>query len=102
MLTLGYGEKKRTNRRIMGNSRAADSGNDMLIALAAGLALGGVFHFENITLSALAVIPSLLGMWYGTKVRERISAATFRRRFLIFIAILDSELAIRPFFLSGR
>jgi hypothetical protein len=30
---------------------------------------------------------------------ERISAATFRRWFLIFLAILGLELVVRPFFL---
>jgi uncharacterized membrane protein YfcA len=69
------------------------------VALAAGLARGGAFHLGNMTLSAFAVIPSLLGMWVGTAVRERISAATFRRWFLIFLAILGLELAVRPFFL---
>ena len=69
------------------------------IALAAGLARGGAFHLGNITLSALAIIPALLGMWVGTKVRKRISPATFRRWFLIFIAILGLELAVHPFFL---
>ena len=69
------------------------------IALAAGLARGGAFHLGNITLSALAVIPALLGMWVGTTVRKRISPATFRRWFLIFIAILGLELAVHPFFL---
>jgi uncharacterized protein len=68
------------------------------IALAAGLARGGAFHLGNITLSALAVIPSLLGMWVGTAIRERISATTFRRWFLIFLAILGLELVVRPFF----
>jgi uncharacterized membrane protein YfcA len=69
------------------------------IALAAGLARGGAFHLGNITLSALAIIPSLLGMWAGTAVRHRISAATFRLWFLIFLVILGLELAVRPFFL---
>ncbi|WP_027921770.1 sulfite exporter TauE/SafE family protein [Pseudomonas sp. URMO17WK12:I12] len=68
------------------------------IALAAGLVRGGVLHLENITLSALAIIPALLGMWVGTVVRKRISPATFRRWFLIFIAILGLELAAHPFF----
>lgn len=68
------------------------------IALAAGLARGGAFHLENITLSALAVVPALLGMWVGTKLRGRISAATFRRWFLIMLAILGLELALHPFF----
>src|ERR1700753_1611256 len=49
------------------------------IALAAGLARGGAFHLGNIALSTLAIIPSLLGMWAGTAIRERISATTFRR-----------------------
>jgi uncharacterized membrane protein YfcA len=69
------------------------------IALAAGLARGGAFHLGNVTLSALAVIPSLLGMWVGTAVRERISAAIFRRWFLVLLAILGLELAVHPFFL---
>ncbi|HEY4291594.1 sulfite exporter TauE/SafE family protein [Luteibacter sp.] len=68
------------------------------IALAAGLARGGAFHLGNIALSTLAIIPALLGMRVGTTVRERISAATFRRGFLILIALLGLELAIHPFF----
>lgn len=69
------------------------------IALAAGLARGGAFHLGNVILSALAVIPSLLGMWVGTAVRGRISAAIFRRWFLVLLAILGLELAVHPFFL---
>ncbi|MDL2400180.1 sulfite exporter TauE/SafE family protein [Rhizobium mayense] len=68
------------------------------IALAAGLARGGAFHLENIALSTLAIIPALLGMWVGTAIRERISAATFRRWFLIFLAIVGLELVVRPLF----
>lgn len=68
------------------------------IALTAGLARGGAFHLDNMTLSTLAVIPSLLGMWVGTTIRERISATTFRRWFLIFLAILGLELVVRPLF----
>ncbi|MCP1833770.1 MULTISPECIES: sulfite exporter TauE/SafE family protein [Bradyrhizobium] len=67
------------------------------IALAAGLARGGAFHLGSITLSVLAIIPALLGMHVGTMVRGRISAATFRRWFLILIGILGLELAAHPF-----
>ena len=67
------------------------------IALAAGLARGGAFHLGNITLSALAVIPALLGMQAGTAIRKRVSATTFRRWFLILIAVLGLELAVHPF-----
>src|ERR1700722_7524861 len=45
------------------------------IALGVGLACGGAFHLDHIGVSALAVVPSLLGMWVGTVVRGRISAA---------------------------
>jgi hypothetical protein len=68
------------------------------IALAAGLARGGAFELGNVTLSALAIIPSLLGMMVGTGIRERISAATFRRWFLIFLVVLGLKLVVRPFF----
>jgi len=68
------------------------------IALATGLARGGAFHVGNMVLSVLAIIPALFGMQVGTKVRERISAATFKRWFLILIAMLGVELAIHPFF----
>jgi uncharacterized protein len=67
------------------------------IALAAGLAIGGAFHLGDIVLSTLAIVPALLGMWFGQLVRQRISAATFRRWFLICLFLLGLELAIRPF-----
>ncbi len=66
------------------------------IALAIGLAGGGAFHLGNIAASALAIVPSLLGMWAGTAIRGRISAATFRRWFLICLVLLGLELALRP------
>ena len=65
------------------------------IALAAGLGMGGAFHVGNITLSALAIIPALLGMRVGTAVRARISVATFRRWFMIFLGVLGLELIVR-------
>jgi uncharacterized membrane protein YfcA len=68
------------------------------IALAAGLAHGGAFHQGNIALSAFAILPSLLGMRVGTAIRGRISAATFRRWFLIVLAVLGLELVIRSLF----
>lgn len=66
------------------------------VALAVGLTRGGAFHVENLTLSAVALLPALVGMWVGTRVRHRISAVTFRRGFLIFLAVLGLELILRP------
>jgi len=66
------------------------------IALAIGLLGGGAFRLENIAGSSLAIVPSLLGMWLGTVIRDRIGAATFRRWFLTFLMLLGLELIIRP------
>ncbi len=67
------------------------------IALAVGLASHGAFEIEHIATSALAVAPALLGMWLGQLLRQRISPATFRRWFLIFLILLGLELLVRPF-----
>ena len=67
------------------------------IALAVGLASHGAFQIEHIAMSALAVAPALLGMWLGQLLRQRISPATFRRWFLIFLILLGLELLARPF-----
>ncbi len=67
------------------------------IALAAGLASQGAFRVEHLSLSALAVLPALLGMWLGQKIRNIVSPATFRRWFLICLLLLGTELFLRAF-----
>lgn len=67
------------------------------IALAVGLASHAAFEIEHIATSALAMAPALLGMWLGQLLRQRISPATFRRWFLIFLILLGLELLVRPF-----
>jgi uncharacterized membrane protein YfcA len=66
------------------------------IALAIGLTAGGAFHAGDLVASALAIIPALLGMWLGTVLREWISAAAFRRWFLICLIMLGFDLILRP------
>ncbi len=68
------------------------------LALAAGLAWHGAFQMENLALSALAIIPALIGMWVGQNVRGRISPATFRRWFLICMLLLGLEMLVRATF----
>lgn len=68
------------------------------LALAGGLLLQGAFHVEQLGLSALAVVPALLGMWLGQAIRARLSARLFRRFFLWFLILLGLELISRPFF----
>ncbi|TPI17770.1 sulfite exporter TauE/SafE family protein [Mesorhizobium sp. B4-1-1] len=67
------------------------------IALALGLASHGAFEVGHLALSSLAVLPALLGMWLGQVLRQKISPATFRRWFLIFLVLLGVELLLRPF-----
>lgn len=67
------------------------------IALALGLASSGAFEARHLAMSSLAVLPALLGMWLGQVLRQRISPATFRRWFLVFLVLLGAELLIRPF-----
>lgn len=66
------------------------------IALAVGLGAHGAFLSEHLTLSGLAVVPALAGMWTGQRVRNRISPLVFRRGFLICLFLLGCELATRP------
>jgi uncharacterized membrane protein YfcA len=67
------------------------------VALAAGLALRGAFHLNNLALSSLAILPALLGMWAGQGLRKRVSPARFRRWFLICLLVLGAQLALKPF-----
>lgn len=67
------------------------------VALAVGLAWHGGFEGGNLTVSALAILPALGGMWIGQRVRQRIAPATFRRWFLISLIVLGTELLTRPF-----
>ncbi|HXP97598.1 MAG TPA: sulfite exporter TauE/SafE family protein [Telmatospirillum sp.] len=68
------------------------------IALAIGLAKDGVFQGEGIGVSVLAILPALLGMWLGQRIRRRVSLAAFRRWFLICLLALGLQLLLRPFF----
>jgi len=67
------------------------------IALAIGLFMHGSFHFEQLSLSAFAIVPALIGMWVGQKIRTKISPKRFRQFFLLFLVILGLELILRPF-----
>jgi uncharacterized membrane protein YfcA len=67
------------------------------VALAIGLAGGGAFAGDSVFASTFAVVPALLGMAAGQWARTRISAAAFRRWFLIGLLLLGLQLALRPF-----
>lgn len=67
------------------------------VALAAGLAGGGGFRLETLWASLLAVVPALLGMGLGQRIRRRISPLAFRRWFLVCLLLLGLQLLLRPF-----
>ncbi|TSJ61013.1 sulfite exporter TauE/SafE family protein [Starkeya sp. 3C] len=65
------------------------------VALAAGLGVRGVFQFDNLALSALAIVPALAGMGAGQVVRGWISPTAFRRGFLFCLLLLGVEMVAR-------
>lgn len=64
------------------------------IALAVGLASHQVWQLDQLALSGLAVFPALIGMWAGQCLRRIIAPATFRRWFLIMLAVLGAEMLL--------
>lgn len=66
------------------------------LALGASLIEGEVFTGPDAALSAVAVVPALIGMWIGQKVLRRIDVVLFRRCFLGSLLILGTHLAVRP------
>ena len=69
---------------------------------AAGLALilwrDGVMQIGNATGSALAVLPALLGMAIGQRIRSLASPEAFRRLFFLGLLLLGLQQAIRNMF----
>ncbi|HBS4671505.1 TPA: sulfite exporter TauE/SafE family protein [Klebsiella pneumoniae] len=65
------------------------------LALAAGLALHDGWHDDAWLFSALALLPALLGMWLGQRIRSRLSPQRFRQGFLLFLLALGIELIAR-------
>lgn len=53
---------------------------------------------ELLKLSALAFIPAYIGMFFGVRVRNRISDILFKRFFFIFMFLLGLYIVVRSFF----
>jgi uncharacterized protein len=64
------------------------------IALAIGLWRVDAWHAGSVWASLLALVPALVGMQAGTILRQRISAATFRRVFFVGLLLLGIYLVI--------
>ena len=62
------------------------------LALAAGLFWRGNLGAGELNASLLALVPALLGMWLGQKLRQCISAVLFKRVFFMGMAALGGHL----------
>jgi uncharacterized protein len=65
------------------------------VALTAILAGNGLFRVETAGLSALAVVPAIVGMVAGRRIRARVDAAMFRRLFFVGMLGLGLHLVVR-------
>lgn len=65
------------------------------IALTIGLISHGAFQVGEAELSALAVLPALLGMVAGQRLRKAFNPATFKRCFLVMLVLLGLEMMLR-------
>jgi len=64
------------------------------LALAGGLFWNGALGGGELGASVLALIPALLGMWFGQWLRQRISALAFKRMFFIGMGALGLHLML--------
>ncbi|WP_428658482.1 sulfite exporter TauE/SafE family protein [Reyranella sp.] len=62
------------------------------VALAVGLLRVDAWQMSSVWLSLLALVPALVGMQVGQWLRQRISAATFRRVFFAGLLLLGATL----------
>jgi uncharacterized protein len=67
------------------------------VALAIGLVSQHAFAWGDVRASLFAVVPALIGMAIGQRVRGRISAAMFRRWFFICLLGLGIQLTAHAF-----
>lgn len=65
------------------------------VALAVALALRGQFHFAAAGNSVVAVLPALLGMFIGQRVRNKLRPEVFRVCFLAGLAVLGAYMIVR-------
>ena len=66
----------------------------LTIALAGDLVHSGDLGGREAWASLLALVPALLGMWFGQWLRQRGSAPTFRRVFFVELGALGVHLLL--------
>lgn len=64
------------------------------LALALGLYIHDALKPMQLSLSMLAIIPALIGMWYGGKIRSKISPQRFKQCFFVFLLLLGLQFSL--------
>ena len=65
------------------------------LALALSLGFHATYSKEDLLLSVLAVLPAMLGMWFGQKTRDKIDPMTFRKCFFGALFLIGAYMAVR-------
>lgn len=63
------------------------------VALGIGLWSNDAIPLQSIGMSALAIVPALVGMWLGGWLRSRVEPETFRRWFFAGLALLGAHIS---------
>lgn len=65
------------------------------VALVVGHTLSGIFNLVTALLSAILLMPAVIGVWLGSRIQDRIDQATFRKVTLIILLIAGLNLIRR-------
>lgn len=65
------------------------------VALVVGHTLSGIFNLVTAQLSAVLLMPAVIGVWLGSRIQDRIDQATFRKVTLIILLIAGANLIRR-------
>lgn len=89
-LLLSLGVEKRENVRVQGVVYLIGA-----LVLFAGHIASGVLNAQTLPLSAGLVLPSLIGLWTGFRLHDRLDSARFRRWTLVILAVSGLNLIRR-------
>jgi len=67
------------------------------VALAVALQDNGLLSFEHAVLSVIALLPAIMGMVFGRRIRQRLSEQLFRRVFFVSLLGLGTYIIVSAF-----
>lgn len=94
--TVAYLTAIGTEKRMQMLAQGVIYGLGALLLMAAHLG-SGILNRETMPLSAVLVVPAMLGMWLGTKISDRFDQATFRKVTLLVLILGGLNLVRRGF-----